>query len=211
MYENYNIEILSISAFFTFFVENDHFEFHKELTPEKAHMFFGTVVNNEVVFEGVQSKKYYKLCEFLTKHSLWATQKDLELKGKGRTFEKTLSRIQSKLLKIAEKSSEGKNLSESEIAAIARSRLALEIGFEEFTLEQIRALRLAYGLVAMVGVENLKRLQPWAAGLQAYGIYKDNVKEKFTFKSFIKKILFFLVKAMILPLFVFIVGLTLFS
>lgn len=199
-FSDFNPESLSICAFFTFFMVGDHLK-HKSLSSDfkNCMTFFGlrSDEGDRVEFCGVQSKEYYKLCDFFTRHNLWAGAEDIAKQGSGNG--KTFMKVFNKISKGFCSASEDPALKPL-IDARQRALLKTHIGFTEFSEEQIDALKVAYGLVAEYGVENLKKLQPWEAGRAALGIFTKPVKVSFwkslrkgllkTLWTFLKPVLF---------------------
>jgi hypothetical protein len=178
-FSDFNPETLSICAFFTFFVVGDHLK-HKSLSSDfkDSMTFFGlrSDEGDRVEFCGVQSKEYYKLCDFFTRHNLWAGAEDITKQGSGngKTFMKVFNKISNGFGGASEDPAL-KPLIDARQCALLKTH----IGFTEFTEEQLDALKLAYGLVAEFGVDNLKKLQPWEAGRAALGIFTKPVKVSF--------------------------------
>lgn len=166
----YDPEIYSLNAFFTVFLERDHYSNVKRMLRNLKVNYFGEVIDGKVVFEGYQPKDLYDLVEFITINNLWATAADRK-DPDGKRFYKVVEFV---------KASGNEKLVQT----------LNSYGFDEF--------RVAYGCVADTSHEKLMKLSPADAGMLGIGIidavYKSKRKlfGRFKFIAFIMYLMFFI-------------------
>lgn len=159
---SYNPEVFSASAFFTVFLEREHYSNVKGLLNKFKTNYFGEIVDGKVVFEGYQPKELYQLVEFISANDLWATKEDRD-NPDGKRFYKVVEHIKA-------------SGNEKLIGTL------LKYDFNEF--------RVAYGCVADESFEKIIKLSPADAGMLGISIIDNTFKAKRKFKSRVKLLLF---------------------